>query len=117
MKMNRITLLGAGLLMLLGSVSFVVAEEHAAAALDHANQAVIHGKAGHASVLVEHATEALKHARAASEVAKGESKTHIDAAVKSLETSIEHGKMGTGHEPQATKAAEEAVEHLKAGNK
>jgi hypothetical protein len=117
MKMNRITLLGAGLLMLLGSVSFVVAEEHAAAALDHANQAVTHGKAGHASVLVEHATEALKHARAASEIAKGEAKTHIDAGVKSLESAIEHGKMGAGHEPQATKAAEEAVEHLKEGNK
>lgn len=113
--MNRIILLVAGFLMLLGSASFVVAEEHAAAALDHANQAVTHGKAGHASVLVEHATEALKHARAASDVAKGEAKTHIDAGVKSLETAIEHGKMGTGHEQQATAAAEEAVEHLKQG--
>jgi len=115
--MKRIALFGAGLLMLLGSASFVVAEEHAAAALEHAQQAVMHGEAGHGPVLVEHATEALKHAHAASDIAKGEAKTHIDAAVKSLEAAIEHGKMGAGHVPVATKAAEEAVEHLKAGNK
>jgi len=115
--MNKIALLGAGLLLLLGSASVVFAEEHAAAALEHANQAVMHGEAGHASMLVDHATEALKHAHAASDIAKGEAKTHIDASIKSLEVAIEHGKKGAGHEPIATKAAEEAVDHLKAANK
>lgn len=114
--MNRIALLGAGLLMLVGSASVALAEEHAEAALEHANQAVIHGQAGHASMLVDHATEALKHAHAASNIAKGKSKTHIEAAVESLESAVKHGKMGAGHEPMATKAAEDAVEHLKAAN-
>lgn len=49
------------------------------------------------------------------EVAKGEAKTHMEAGVKSLESAVEHGKMG--HADVATKAAEEAVEHIKAGNK
>ncbi len=115
--MNKIALFGTGLLLLFGAASAIVAEEHAAAALEHANQAVIHGEAGHASVLVEHATEALKHAHAAANIAKGEAKTHVDASVKSLEVAIEHGKMGAGHVPLATKAAEEAVDHLKAANK
>lgn len=115
--MNKIALLGTCILMLLGSASVVVAEEHAAAALDHAKQAVMHGEAGHGAILVEHATEALKHAHAAAGIAKGEAKTHIDAAVKALEAAVEHGNMSAAHTPIATKAAEEAVEHLKAGNK
>lgn len=93
----------------------VFAEEHAAAALEHANQAVTHGKAGHSPILVEHAEAALTHAKKGAEVAKGEAKTHMDAGVKSLESAIEHGKMG--HADVATKAAEEAVGHIKAGNK
>lgn len=114
--MKKIALICAALLVFVGSAVF--AEEHADAALAHTKMAVEHGKAGHGSVLVEHATEALVHAKKAAEVAKGEFKTHMDAAVKSLESSIEHGSMkGTEHVEAATKAAEEAEEHIKAGNK
>lgn len=113
--MKKITLLIAGLAFFLSSAVF--AEEHANAALDHTKMAIVHGKAGHGPVLQEHATTALVHAQKAAEAAHGPSKMHMDAAVKSLESAIEHAKMGPGHEEMATKAAEEAAEHIKAGNK
>lgn len=114
--MKKLAFVFAGLLMLISTAVF--AEEHADAALDHAKMAVVHGKAGHGPVLVEHATEALKHAKAAVDAAaSAESKTHLSAAVTSLGQAIEHGNMGKGHEEMATKAAEEAVGHIEAGNK
>jgi hypothetical protein len=114
--MNKITLISA---LLSAIFSFAaVAEEHAEAALKHTNMAVQEGKAGHNAALTKHAKEALPHAIKAAEVAEGESKTHLQAAIKSLESAIEHGKMqGKQHTKPATKAAEEAVEHLKAGNR
>lgn len=114
--MKKITMIGAALLVLASSSIF--AEEHADAALDHTKMAIVHGKAGHGPVLVEHASTALLHAGKAADVAKGESKVHMKAAVKSLQSSIEHGKMkGAEHVEAATEAAEEAAEHIKAGNK
>lgn len=113
--MKKIALISAGLLVLMSSAVF--AEEHADVALDHTKMAIVHGNAGHGPVLVEHATEALLHAKKAVEAATGESKTHMEAAVTSLESAIEHGKMeGAEHVTAATKAAEEAAEHIKAGN-
>jgi hypothetical protein len=112
--MKKITLACVGLLAFSAAV---LAEEHADTALDHTKMAIVHGKAGHGPVLVEHANAALIHAQKAAEVAKGEAKAHMKAAVKSLESAIEHGKMGAGHEEVATKAAEEAVAHIQAGNK
>jgi hypothetical protein len=111
--MNKLASLCTVLLLLLSTGVF--AEEHAAAALEHANQAVIHGKAGHAPILVEHAKAALEHALAASIVAKGVPKNHMDAAAKELQESIDHGNLD--HASIATKHAEAAVEHIKAGNK
>jgi len=113
--MKKLALLST-LLMILAS-SAVFAEEHADAALKHTNMAVQEGKAGHNDALTKHAKEALTHAIKAAEVTEGESKTHMQAAIKSLESAIEHGKMqGKEHTKPATKAAEEAAEHLKAGN-
>lgn len=114
--MKRITLIGA---VLMGALSFaVLAEEHADEALKHTRMAIQQGKADHNSALVTHAKEALIHAQKAAEVADGESKTHMEAAVKSLESALEHGKMrGKEHGKAATKAAEEAAEHIKAGNR
>jgi hypothetical protein len=114
--MKKLALLLSTLLMILAS-SAVFAEEHADAALKHTNMAVQEGKAGHNAALTQHAKEALPHAIKAAEVAEGESKTHLQAAIKSLESAIEHGKMqGKQHTKPATKAAEEAAEHIKAGN-
>ncbi|MGJ0485275.1 MAG: small metal-binding protein SmbP [Methylomicrobium sp.] len=113
--MKKITLIG---MALLGFLSFaVVAEEHADAALEHTRTAIQYGKSEHNAILVQHIKEALVHAKAAAEAASGESKTHMDAAVKSLESSLEHGKMrGKEHVKAATQAAQEAEQHIKAGN-
>ncbi|MGR8979883.1 MAG: small metal-binding protein SmbP [Gammaproteobacteria bacterium] len=113
--MKKMTLIITGLFVFLSFAVF--AEEHADAALEHTKMAIVHGKAGHAPVLQEHANTALIHAQKAVEKASGEAKTHMQAAVKSLESAVEHAKMGPGHEEMATKAAEEAAEHIKAGNK
>jgi hypothetical protein len=113
--MKKITLIGAALMGFLSFSAF--AEEHADAALKHTNMAIQYGKSEHNAILTTHAKEALTHAKAAAEVASGESKTHMDAAVKSLEAAIEHGRMkGKEHGKAATKAAEEAAQHIKAGN-
>ncbi len=103
----------AGLLLLLSTSVF--AEENAASALEHANAAVVHGKAGHTPVLIEHAKAALEDTLAASIVAKGVKKNHLDAGAKELQEAIDHGTMG--HVGVATTHAEAAVEHIKAGNK
>lgn len=111
--MKQLVTLGASLLLSFCSMAF--AEEHADVALTHAKEAVIHGKAGHSATLIEHAEVSLTHANKAVEVSKGENKTHLEAGVKALQAAIEHGKQN--HAEIATKSAEEAVEHLQAGDK
>jgi len=111
--MKKLASVFAGLLLCLSTTVF--AAEQAERALVHADAAVVHGKAGQAPILVEHAKKALDHALAASLVAKGQSRTHLDEATKSLEDAINEGSLGRV-EP-ATKFAEEAVEHLKAAKK
>lgn len=111
--MKKLASVFAVLLLCLSTTVF--AEKHADAALEHANAAVVEGQAGKAPSLVVHAKAALDHALAASLVAKGQPKTHIDAAAKSLQEAIDHGTLG--HAEPATKSAEEAVEHLKASKK
>lgn len=113
--MNKIILISAHFAVFLSAAA--IAEEHADAALKHTQMAVQEGKAGHNAALTQHAKEALTHAIKAAEVTEGESKTHMQAAIKSLESAIEHGKMqGKQHTKPATQAAEEAAEHIKAGN-
>jgi len=107
--MKKLASIFAAFLLLLSTSVFAV--DHVAAALEHANQAVIHGKAGHAPTLVEHAKAALEHSLAGAIEAKGVPKTHLDAASASLQEAIDHGTLG--HADLATKSAEEAVEHLK----
>ena len=114
--MKKILLIGAALLGLLSSPVF--AEEHIDSALEHTNMAIQYGKAEHNQILVTHLKEALAQAKLADALVDGESKTHVDAAIKSLESALEHGKMrGKDHVKLATKAAQAAAEHLKAGNK
>ncbi|MGZ4954354.1 small metal-binding protein SmbP [Methylobacter sp.] len=111
--MKKLASVCAGLLLLLSTSVF--AEENAASALEHAKQAVVHGKAGHTPMLVDHAKAALEDALSASIVAKGVSKNHIEAGSKELQEAIDLGTLG--HVGKATTHAEAAVEHLKAGNK
>ncbi len=70
--MKTLTAISVSALLFAATGAF--AEEHAATALEHANQAVTHGKAGHASVLVEHAQAALPHAKKARKLPKAKLK-------------------------------------------
>ncbi len=111
--MKKLAFICAGLLLFLSTSVF--AEEHADAALESANEAVAHGKAGHTLMLVERAKESLEYVLSASLVAKGVLKNHLDTAAKELQESIDHGNLG--HVGRATIHAEVAVRHIKAGNK
>ena len=73
-------------------------------AIEHATEAVDHGKQGHAEKLVIHAEAALQLAM------KGGEDPHLAEAIANLKEAIEHGK--AGHADVATKHAESAVTHL-----
>lgn len=111
--MKKLALICAGLFLILSTAVFAI--DHTSEALEHANAAVEHGKAGHAPILVEHAKLALEHALAGSIVAKGVTQNHLEAAAKSLQDAIDQGDLKQTE--AATKAAEEAVGHLKASAK
>ena len=93
----------AGFALILGSVSAFGEESQ-----NHVGQALIHAEAAAAASdaagIAEHAAMSKTHAGVADE--------HLDAGLKSLDSAIEHGKLG--HTDLAKKAAEEAVTHLKA---
>jgi predicted RNase H-like HicB family nuclease len=73
-------------------------------AIEHATEAVEHGKQGHAEKLVTHAEASLQHAM------KGGIDPHAAEAMTNLKEAIEHGK--AGHADVATKHVETAVTHL-----
>ena len=73
-------------------------------AINHATEAVEHGKQGHAEKLVTHAEASLQHA------VRGGENPHLAEAMTNLKEAIEHGK--AGHADVATKHAETAVTHL-----
>ncbi len=85
-------------------------DHHAAQALEHAAVAETHGEEGHAKIVAQHAKLALEHAKLA-EKEHADAHTHSTAAVKSLEESIKQADAGNA--AGATKAAKEAVEHIK----
>ncbi len=76
-------------------------------AMAHIDEAIKHGKMGHAKELLEHAKESREHANAA--LAAG-ADAHMDQAVKHLDEAIKHAEMG--HADEATKHAEEAHSHM-----
>lgn len=80
-----------------------------AEALKQAGEAAGSGKKGEAKAVCEHAEGAKIHAEAAEKEKPNE---HLSAAIRSLDGAIKHCKMG--HADVAGKAAEEAVNHLKA---
>jgi hypothetical protein len=73
-------------------------------AINHATEAVEHGKQGHAGKLVTHAEASLQHAM------RGGEDPHLAEAMTNLKEAIEHGKAGQA--VVATKHAENAVTHL-----
>jgi hypothetical protein len=111
--MNKLASVFAASLLCLSSNVF--AEQHLDQAIEHANAAVVEGKAGKTAELAVHAKAALDHSLAASLVAKSVSKNHIDEAAKSLQDSIDHAALN--HDGPATSSAKEAVVHLNAAKK
>jgi hypothetical protein len=76
MKHNQSTL-AIGIIALLVSFPLAAADnnnKHRAEAIEHAEDAQIHGKTGHTKALLEHAEESLKHAKAAENELSGAEK-------------------------------------------
>ncbi len=110
--MKKIISIGTGLLLLSTSV---FADSHTAAALEHANAAVVNGADGQTQLLLEQTKAALKHTLAASKEAKSVPKIHLDAAAKELHEANELGNLG--HIGSATTHAEAALKHIEMGNR
>jgi hypothetical protein len=73
-------------------------------AIMEAQEAVAHGKQGHAEVLVTHAQKSMHFAE------RGGKNSHLKEAITHLTEAIEHGK--AGHADVATEHAETALTHL-----
>ncbi len=73
-------------------------------AIEHATEAVDHGKQGHAEKLVAHVEASLQQAE------RGGMDPHLAEAIINLKGAIEHGR--ADHADVATKYAENAVSHL-----
>ena len=79
-------------------------------AIDQAETAQIHGKAGHTSTLLEYAQESLTHAQAAEKKLINKS-PHLDESIKHLNAAIENAKRD---QPEtATRHMEKAIEHMR----
>ncbi|MBX3618090.1 small metal-binding protein SmbP [Nitrosomonas sp.] len=86
------------------------ANQHMTEAIEHAETAQIHGKAGHTSTLLEYAQKSLTHAKAA-EKEYAEAHQHISEAIKHLEEAITHAKQN--HAEKATQQMVEALKHMR----
>ena len=73
-------------------------------AIDHAKQAVAHGKAGHTDELVKHAETALEFAK------MGGKSLEVSEGIHHLKEAIEHGK--AGHADVGVEHIETALKHL-----
>ena len=109
MKVSNIFAVGVMALASAALLSTVAlaGNKHVGEALTHAQEAVDHGKQGHADVVSKHAGEALKHAEMAQKDMKN---PHLDEGIKGLKDAVKHGN--AGHAAEATKAAESAVMHI-----
>ncbi|WP_156302219.1 small metal-binding protein SmbP [Methylogaea oryzae] len=104
--------LAATLACLLSAAPLFAAEDHKAEALSHAQACVESAKQGDAKAAAEHAKSAKAHAEAAE---KEKANAHLPAAIRELNSAIEHGQQG--HAAQTGEAAQGAIAHLKAANK
>jgi len=99
--------------LLLGVSSLTMAsdtQEHINNAIRHAEDAEIHGRAGHTNALLEHAQESLAHAQAAYQ-ASPETNQHWAASIKLLEEAIAQAKQD--HAEVATGQVREALSHMR----
>jgi len=92
-----------------------LAEQHADAALEHANAALSQGKEGNIGQLTEHLVQASHHTDEAIKVASGPTKAHLESGSKHLHEAIKSANQG--HGGKAIEHVKTALEHLKAGDK
>lgn len=102
--------------LVLGMITFVASsvswaeKSHLAQAIEHIEAAIKEqGKPKYEAMLVVHLTEARQHAEASK---KEKANPHLDAALKELNAAIVD--VEAKHADAATKAAKEALTHLKA---
>ena len=86
-------------------------EGHCAEMKKQAQEAVDHGKAGHAGVLVEHAKSMLDHAKSCQKEGKASGMDHLKEAIAQEEKAVDHGE--AGHLDIALKHAQDALMHAK----
>jgi len=102
---------------MVGLLSLMVSCEHYGAggggshvqeAILHAMEAVEHGNMGHGKEVAKHAGVALEHAKMAQQESPN---PHLKVAIEKLDSAVSYGEMGLVG--GGTKAAEEAIVHLK----
>lgn len=81
---------------------------HVQEAIAHAMEAVEHGNMGHGDQVAKHAGVALEHAKMAQQESPN---PHLKMAIEELDSAVSYGGMGLVG--GGTKAAEEAIVHLK----
>lgn len=97
----KLIVLLSGITLFFYSFCAYAGEDHLAEAIKHAEEAA---SISDVKAIAEHAEAAKIQATIADQ--------HLDAGIKSLETAIEHSKMG--HADIAQTAIEEAITHLQA---
>lgn len=108
--MHRLLTLTISALIALTELPVVAAEEHAAEALKHANDAA--SAPGDSRMIREHASEALKHIEAAKEAnaQRPEVIEHLEKGEAELKNAIEHASHYNA--TTATDTASDAKAHL-----
>jgi hypothetical protein len=84
--------------------AYPTASGNVSLAIDHAKQAVAHGKEGHADELVKHAETALDFAK------MGGKSLEVSEGIHHLKEAIAHGK--AGHADVGVEHIETALKHL-----
>lgn len=92
----------------LSTPTFAKDTQERMAAIEHVEEAIKHGKMGHAKELMEHAQVSKQHTQ---EAIKLGGDAHMSEAAVHLDEAIKHAEMG--HADEATKHAEEALSHMK----
>jgi hypothetical protein len=97
------------LFLSMGIQSIYAADHHAAMAMEHTAIALSHGELGHTQMLATHAQKALTHTIASAGVHRARH-NHMMKADKKLNEALMHANKG--HKDLATKATEEALQHI-----
>ncbi|MBO0734740.1 MAG: hypothetical protein J2P49_10600 [Methylocapsa sp.] len=96
-------------LVLMPQIS-LAAKNYVAGAMKHTQQAIEHGRRGHAKALTIHAEAALRDAKAEEKVKPN---PHIEEAIKHLEQALAEGRNGNAE--GGTTHAEGALRELEQG--